>query len=79
MDDDETDDDRVARLAAERARVEAFLAALSVLCNDHGMYIDGWARYADDAFFGVEVDSRAVTKYTIDDTRGGGSYEVKRD
>jgi hypothetical protein len=40
---------------ALRMRSEvAFLADLQAVFDKHGMYIDAWAQYADDSFFGIE-------------------------
>lgn len=75
---DPDDAEEQARKASERARVEAFLAELSELCTRHGMYIDAWARYADDAFFGVEVDPGAPTKYELEPEPWARAYEVSR-
>lgn len=64
-----SDDDEAVK-AANRARVDAFLAELSALCTKHGMYIDAWAEYADSAYFGVELADGRVITYSV----GGGTY-----
>lgn len=62
--------------AAERARVEAFLAELSALCTRHGMYVDaifdvgGWGD-----FFGAKFGG--PTTYQIGGSWSGG-YEISR-